>query len=332
MPPESGEPPLSLDAARARFGDALERHLRAAAARPGLIGEMNGYHLNTGGKRLRALMPVWTCVNLGGEAEAAIPLGVGLELVHNATLVHDDFQDGDTTRRGQPTVWVRWGAAQAINAGSALYWEGVRAIAAAPVGPRILSRLTEFVLRIVEGQTMEFQLQMAPGAPEALEPTIATYEDMALGKTGALMGACLYAGAAAAGLDDSAMEAYAAHGQRLGLLFQVQDDLLDIVGDKGRERRATDLAEGKLSYPVVWALEHAAAGPAGELAEILATPRGETSDVQMDRGVGILERSGAVMATVERLRTLVAEVNADPRAGTLPGLAERFLAPVAHVL
>ena len=93
----------------------------------GLMSSMADYHLATGGKRLRALLPPWVCASLGApEAlETAITLGVGLELLHNGTLVHDDVQDGDALRRGEPTVWRRWSVASwKSNCGaSAFCWK-----------------------------------------------------------------------------------------------------------------------------------------------------------------------------------------------------------------
>ena len=98
---------VSFEEIHRRYSSEIERRLRGERATGSLIGEMIEYHLSTGGKRLRALLPVWICENLGGRPDAAVDLGVGLELLHNATLVHDDVQDGDCMRRGQPAVWAR---------------------------------------------------------------------------------------------------------------------------------------------------------------------------------------------------------------------------------
>src|SRR5215831_8065429 len=111
---------LSFEEAQQRWGAELEQRLRESVSATGLVGEMLSYQLASRGKRLRALLPVWGAANLGGRPEDALDVGVGLELLHNATLVHDDLQDGDRYRRGVPTVWHRWGAVQAINAGNAL--------------------------------------------------------------------------------------------------------------------------------------------------------------------------------------------------------------------
>ena len=108
---------------------------------------------------------------------------------------------------------------------------------------------------------------------------------MARGKTGALFGASFRVGFAASSADPVELEQAAVQGQALGWAFQVQDDLLDLVGDKGREQKATDLAEGKLSFPAVWALEHATPQRAERLLEILRTPRAETDSAMLAEGL-----------------------------------------------
>ena len=288
---------------------------------------MAGYHLATGGKRLRALLPPWIAAALGGDPEAALGLGVGLELLHNATLVHDDLQDGDVVRRGQPTVWRRYGVAQAINAGDALYFLGMEQLLGSATGVRTASFAARALTRVIEGQVLEFQLQDPAGG---LPVTLASWERMARCKTGALFGACFHAGGCAAGVDDERLAELAAHGEQLGLLFQVQDDLLDLVGDKGRDRRGSDLAEGKRSYPVVWVLTHAPPADRAALAAVVQAPREATTDDMIADALRVLDRTGALASTAGWVRRCASELEAGPVR--LPGLIQRILAPVAHAL
>ena len=94
---------------------------RAAESGIGWNSEMSRYHFSTGGKRLRALIPCWVYSAYGKNPADAIDLGCAIEMIHNATLVHDDLQDGDTVRRGKPTVWKKFSEAQAINCGDAMF-------------------------------------------------------------------------------------------------------------------------------------------------------------------------------------------------------------------
>lgn len=318
--------------ARERHLQAVEEGLAQACAGTGLLRRMGDEHLGAGGKRVRALIPPWLAENMGGSVTDGVVLGVGLELLHNATLVHDDLQDGDTLRRGAPTVWRRWGPAQAINLGDAMYFQGMAALLSVPVGVSLGVRVARAMERVVEGQVREFQLQAAPGSEVALPPTMSNWMAMAAGKTGALMGACVGAGAAAGGANGDDVDEASAWGETLGVLFQVQDDVLDILGEKGRGQVGSDIAEGKLSWPAVWCLERGVGPAQRRLLEILRRPRSETDDDAIAEGVQILRDTGALDASLAWLREARETSLSSPWAAVAPGLAEAFLAPISHVL
>lgn len=322
----------TIDGARARWGAEVEARLLAALDGWEALTHMGRYHMETGGKRLRALLPALVAANAGGDAEDALELGVGIELIHNATLVHDDLQDGDEVRRKKPAVWRAFGATQAINLGDALFFLGLERVSLAPAGPGLLGAVSRAVTRVVGGQSMEFQLQLPSGDPLHMAATLESWEAMARAKTGALFGLCCQAGAAAAGRGAGEAEELRAYGEDAGLLFQVQDDYLDLIGDKGRARPGSDLAEGKLSFPVVWALEAGGGADATRLLEIVRTPRPETPDAWVDEGLALLERVGALDATARWLRQRRDALADASVARWVPGLVERFLAPVRHAL
>jgi geranylgeranyl pyrophosphate synthase len=323
--------PLTYEHALDRWGAPLESRILASVSSSGLVAEMVQYHLRSGGKRMRALLPVWLCHNLGGDAEGALELGAGLELLHNATLVHDDLQDGDTCRRGAPTVWARWGPAQAINAGNALICQAFERLARAPLASHATAVASHALWRVVEGQAMEFQLQEAEGE-NALPPAMQIWEGMASRKTGALFGACLRLGAMAAGVTRETEDSCAAYGEALGLLFQVQDDHLDLVGNKGRGRVGSDLMEGKRSFPVVWAVENAAPAQLASLRALLEKPRDRRTWIEVDEALAILRACGALDATARWLRISAEAALQHPVCALLPGWTARVLAPVAHTL
>ena len=325
---------ITLDEARERFGGELERRLMEAVAEGGddLLCGMSTFHLETGGKRLRGMIPLVVVANLGGDPEEALEIGVALELLHNATLVHDDLQDGDEVRRGAPAIWARWGAAQAINTGDALYFHGLSRLVRAPAGVALVQPVSDAMLRVIAGQVMEFRMQEPQGGEAHLDPGIGVWETMARGKTGALFGACFYGGVLAATGDRDRADGAQRFGETLGLLFQVQDDYLDLVGDKGRGRRGSDLAEGKWSYPVAWVLSNGDPLDAASLHALVTTPREDTTDAMISDGLALLERTGAFAATATWLRETAASLEDGPEAGLVPGLVTRVLAPVAHAL
>src|SRR5690606_21278104 len=184
---------------------------------------------------------------------------------------------------------------------------------------------SDALVRVIQGQTMEFQLQLPAGHADRIEPNLESWEQMARGKTAALFGACLASGAVAAGANPQQVAEAQALGEDIGLLFQVQDDYLDLVGEKGRERRATDLAEGKLSFPVLWAYAHGDAKDTERLAQIVAAPREETTDAMIDEGLALLERCGALEGTGRWLLRFGEEVRRRPLAAVVPGLCEQIL-------
>ena len=132
------------------------------------------------------------------------------------------------------------------------------------------------------------------------------------------------------GVRDTA--SFKAWGEQIGILFQVQDDYLDLVGDKGRERAGSDLAEGKISYPVAWTVSNADADISKRLEEIIRAPRNETSNAMIDEAMKLLEDGGGLEATRLYLLEESKSLSSVGISGYLPGFVERILKPVAHAL
>ena len=325
--PQRPAPSLrSLDAvSRQHLGD-VERMLADAVAGPDVVHAALRYHLETGGKRLRALIPGWIATNLGGDVSAGLALGVAVELVHNGTLIHDDVQDGDEVRRGRPTVWRAFGMPQAINAGSWLMFAGASLASRADASGVAVDLLQRALMRVIEGQGLEFELQGRDA------PTTAEWETMARAKTGVLFGAACALGAVASGLEPGQRADLAAYGEDLGVFFQLQDDLLDLLGDKGRGATATDIAEGKISHPVAWVAEHGEPASRARLLAIIRTPRAETGDALIAEALDLLRTSGALEASLASLAARAKALEGAPWASATPGLVARVLAPLAHIV
>ena len=179
---------LSFEEAAEKWLEPLEARMKQALKGQGLLEEMARYHLDTGGKRVRGLVPMWLVANMGGTGRSALDVGAAFELFHNATLIHDDLQDQDEVRRGMPTVWKRWGEAQAINLGDAMYFFAYDCLESEDV-PKGLSRIAgRAMAAVVQGQTLEFQMQLPSSDPAAVTPSLDSFFRMARGKTGALFG------------------------------------------------------------------------------------------------------------------------------------------------
>ncbi len=280
--------------------ELIEQVVRDTTDENSSLALMCGYHMETGGKRLRALLPLLVAEALGGDPERLLPFGAACEMLHNATLVHDDLQDGDIVRRGRMTVWNHFGIPQAINLGDSMFYFAVLLTqlldASASRREEVTQRLVMQTLRVLDGQEQEFALQAAD------EVSIADYFNMVEGKTSGLF-ALPMAGAAricdATPLLVQGLEEVALH---MGVLFQIQDDTLDLFGDKGREAPGSDIGEGKRSALVVHALEHAEPARALWLREVLDKERHLTSKQEVEEAIGLLEQTGSLAFAIEEMK------------------------------
>jgi geranylgeranyl diphosphate synthase, type I len=310
--------------------------LELAQGRSGdVLGRIAGEHLRTGGKRLRARLALAAAETFGRPRGSVVGWAAACELLHNATLVHDDLQDGDETRRGHATLWSRHGAAQAINAGDLMLMLPFLALERvdAPAETRwLLSRtLAECAARVARGQAAEF-------AADAAETTEwSRYRATAAGKTGALFQLPVEGAALLAGHTEERTRSIGEEFQRLGVLFQLQDDVLDLYGDKGRAVAGSDLREGRVTALVVEYLERVP-GDRAWLAALLALPRAATPEAEVAEAIRRFRERGALAAVLERMADEAMAVlespvlAAEPRLRALAGeLVRVVLAPIAHL-
>jgi len=298
--------------------------------------QMCRYHLETGGKRLRAIIPVAVAEAVETSPSEIIPFSAACELLHNATLVHDDLQDGDGARRGEPAVWTKFGGEHAVNAGDAMLYWPILCLDRLDCSDRrhrmVVARFARRTLSVIEGQEREFQLQRADA------PTPEGYFEMVAGKTGGLLRLALAGAAEVCGAPEPVVDTLEEAGADLGVLFQIQDDILDLYGEKGREHRGADIAEGKISALVVHYLQHAPDDRAEWLRQLLRTDREETSLEAIEEAAAAFRRRGslaAAMAEIDRRRRRVAAAadleNHPTLRELLDGLAAWFVAPIDHV-
>ena len=228
--------------------------------------DMLSYHLGwdhrnqntTGkGKRIRPLITLLACTACGGDWKSSLPAAASIELIHNFSLIHDDIQDESPLRHGQATVWKRWGAAQAINAGDLMFTLALLAVMrpdrTIPGEVRIQGGqiILNACMDLTRGQTLDMAYETCKDLAET------EYWQMVKGKTSALLSASARLGSLFAGSDEQTSEYMAEFGLKLGLAFQAQDDLLGIWGEQALTGKSSesDLASGKKSLPVVYALQ-----------------------------------------------------------------------------
>ncbi|PSP94037.1 isopentenyl pyrophosphate isomerase [Halobacteriales archaeon QS_4_62_28] len=183
-----------------------------------LAGEVRHVAL-AGGKRVRPTVTVLICEALGGEPEDAVDFAVGIELVHNASLVIDDIIDESDVRRGTPSAWAAFGHGPAIIASDGLLGE---AFALFSSNERAMQAVTESMVELGEGEATELLAR----------PTNETeYMELARRKTGALFRAAAELGAIAADADAYTVKAFGQYAERVGVAFQMRDDVLDATAD-----------------------------------------------------------------------------------------------------
>jgi geranylgeranyl pyrophosphate synthase len=229
--------------------ERIERLLIATAGHSlnPLVSEASTHLIRAGGKRVRPAL-VLLCSRAGEPGRAATDLAAGaIELVHLATLYHDDVIDQTSTRRGVPTVHSKWGIEIAVLAGDYLFARGCSL--GAQAGGEVPGILAGAIAKVCEGQIVETASLGDAGR------TVDDYLGTIRMKTAALFGAACELGAATAGADAGTRAALIDYGENLGLAFQIIDDLLDYIGDPDLTGKVpgTDLREGVFTLPVLLA-------------------------------------------------------------------------------
>ena len=206
-----------LEARRDRVEERLEAVIEAVE--PDELTDQVGHVALSGGKRVRPTVTVLVCEALGGDPTDAVDFAVGIELVHNASLVIDDIIDESELRRGTPAAWAEYGHGPAIIASDGLLGE---AFALFSTDERAMQSVSEAMVELGEGEATELVAQ----------PTNETeYMELARRKTGALFRAAAELGAIAADADPYTVEAMGEYAQRVGVAFQMRDDVLDATAD-----------------------------------------------------------------------------------------------------
>lgn len=313
--------------------ELMGRVMRDSAPANSTLVEMCDYHLETGGKRLRALLPLLVGEALGVDPKRMVAFGAACEMLHNATLVHDDLQDGDLFRRGRMTVWNRYGIPQAVNLGDAMFYFAVlltQQFEAPALRREQASRLLLVeTLRVIDGQEREFNLKTKSVV------TLDDYFSMVEGKTSGLFALPMAGAAILCDAPEVVCAGLAEAARHMGVLFQLQDDTLDLYGDKGRAQRGSDIAEGKRSALVVHALEHASKAEALWLRELLDRPRAATTQPEIERAIELLVATGSRDFALQEMRSRKARALAVPRVAEHPelqslvrGMCELFMQPL----
>lgn len=251
-----------LDEKRAMVDEALRGFLpEARGPAADLISAMN-YSVFAGGKRLRPILCIAGAEAVGAEAHHVIPVACAIELIHTYSLIHDDLpvMDNDDMRRGKPTSHKVFGEAVAILAGDGLLTEAFHLMTHMDLTKRVDPLTLLKVIRLmakaagyegmVGGQVVDIQSEEKEVDPSSLE-FIHTH------KTGALLATSVSSGAILGGGDEHQVKALTSYGQKIGLAFQISDDILDVEGDSQElgKNVGSDVQKGKTTYPATFGLK-----------------------------------------------------------------------------
>jgi len=287
--------------------DMIEDELKSAFEdydAPKQLYDMMKYHLgwldqdlkpveHYRGKRLRPTLCLLTYNALSGVYDKVLPAAAALELIHNFSLIHDDIQDMDEARRHKPTVWKIWGVPQAINVGDGMHVLSNLAVlrlldlnisGGKTVG--IMKILNDTVMELCEGQYLDMSYE------DRLDITSDTYLDMISKKTAALIEAATHIGAVMATNDIKLIEHFKSFGRKIGLAFQIVDDIIGIweTSEQTGKPTASDIRNKKKTLPVSYAFQEAGEEQKRRLIEIY---KGEITDAEIDEVLDILETTKA---------------------------------------
>lgn len=292
--------PVARDAIRAARAEltadlaAVEREIDAVLrADTALTREVGRYVQNSQGKQLRpilTLLSAWAC---GRRDRAVHQTAAALEIVHNASLLHDDVIDRSALRRGRPTVNARFGDNVAILMADYLYSHAFR-LALECLDPRVLQMITRVTAEMCESEMFAIEREDALLTEE-------DYYRIIKGKTAYLFGACCGLGAILAGRDEEVVEALTRFGLAFGLAFQITDDVLDYVAEEASFGKTvgTDIQGGRQTLPLIRALEVASEADRERMLALLHDPTVEGGAPAL---IALVRNHGGITYALEAAR------------------------------
>src|SRR3989454_8362771 len=260
------------------------------------VSEIAAYLLGGGGKRLRPALLLLSARYAGRRDDSAIRLAAVVELLHSATLIHDDVIDSAGTRRGRPSANARWGNHRSVLTGDWLYMQSFQ-MALEERNFRILDILIDLTQKMVEGELIQLEKIGRIDVTEEDALRLASY------KPACLFSGCARLGAVLGGLENEREESLAEYGRYAGLAFQLVDDLLDFTASAEQLGKPvlSDLKEGKVTLPLIYAMENGHRDARELIARVLHEK--EFDSVRPETIVALVQESGAL----DRARNLAHE-------------------------
>lgn len=211
------------------------------------------YIMSGGGKRVRPILVLLSCEAFGGDINNAVDAAIAVEILHNFTLVHDDIMDNANTRRGKETIHRKWDVNAAILVGDELIGLSYRSLLRAKTAniTGVLRAFTDGVIEVCEGQALDKEFEIST------DVAIDDYKIMIRKKTAELLRTSSVMGAIIGNADENGINSISSYSENIGLAFQIQDDLLDVIADEGEfgKKIGGDILERKKTFLYLKALE-----------------------------------------------------------------------------
>lgn len=290
-----------------------ERLTEETRSKIGAVREISGHTLLSGGKRLRPALGILSArvINRQFPESRAYAGAAAAELIHMATLMHDDVVDKAGERRGRPTANSVYGNGITILTGDFLFAKSIWLLAHDDENLNVVRLFADVVVGMAEGEVL--QAAVAHNRDVSQE----TYEEILERKTARFLAGCCETGAMIGGGDDVECAALRAYGHHLGMAFQIADDLLDFLGDPAKtgKQLGTDLRDGRVTLPLIYTLKVADATNRARLTELLAQEDLTDDDIASITSI-IADHNGFEAArniAEERAQRAIAELARFPR-------------------
>lgn len=263
------------------------------------LTEMCKYVINAGGKRIRPAVCILSYYACGGKnPQRAIEIGSAYEIIHNATLVHDDINDQGELRRGRKALYREYTIGKSIVTGDFMFAMGFNLIGA--TAPEIIEYIVQASAAMSSGEFIQKEFERKSSVTEE------DYMEIISGKTAMIMSASAKSGAFLANADFSILDMLGDYAFALGQVFQIIDDTLDIIGDAENTGKLVgiDIIEGKPTLPIIYAMQDPKYGQ-----DILEAFEAEEPDIAtVKKVIGLIEKTNSIERCRQKAKDILAEV------------------------
>jgi geranylgeranyl pyrophosphate synthase len=263
------------------------------------LAEMCAYILRSGGKRIRPAVCVLSHKACGGQNDKVIDIAAAFEVIHNATLIHDDINDNSEIRRGAKTLHVRHTVSKAIVTGDLLFAMGFKLMSTS--APDVIDAVVAASVAMADSEFLQKDHEHSPAVSED------DYMGIIRGKTAMPIFASARIGAVMAGADAELTDAVSKYAMNTGMAFQIIDDLLDVTGDMNATGKTvgSDILEGKPTLPMIYAMQDPVHGK--RIREIMVLSRGEIGGSEVSEALDLIKKTDAVNRCISKAEGFVSE-------------------------